>query len=222
MINRLLYAFQFIKDVIDNLISSEFDEAKTIKKYLKGKIIFFDIGYNLGFETNKIRKIFSNNLEIHAFEPNPILDIYVPNDVKFNNVAVTYKKFTKKQKFVSKKISSASGLKNYQNKIDSSDEIVLVETMRLDAYFKKNKIKKIDFMKIDAEQSDLDCLKSLGKYISRLKLLKIECTASTYYEIFNYLNSNSFVFLGIKNNKYINNEFSCGDAFFLNPKYKNL
>ena len=222
MINRLLYAFQFIKDVIDNLISSEFDEAKTIKKYLKGKIIFFDIGYNLGFETNKIRKIFSNNLEIHAFEPNPILDIYVPNDVKFNNVAVTYKKFTKKQKFVSKKISSASGLKNYQNKIDSSDEIVLVETMRLDAYFKKNKIKKIDFMKIDAEQSDLDCLKSLGKYISKLKLLKIECTASTYYEIFNYLNSNSFVFLGIKNNKYINNEFSCGDAFFLNPKYKNL
>mgnify|MGYP006162833965 FL=1 len=222
MINRLLYAFQFIKDVIDNLISSEFDEAKTIKKYLKGKIIFFDIGYNLGFETNKIRKIFSNNLEIHAFEPNPNLDIHVPNDVKFNNVAVTYKKFTKKQKFVSKKISSASGLKNYQNKIDSSDEIVLVETMRLDAYFKKNKIKKIDFMKIDAEQSDLECLKSLGKYISRLKLLKIECTASTYYEIFNYLNSNSFVFLGIKNNKYINNEFSCGDAFFLNPKYKNL
>ena len=222
MINRFLYAFQFIKDVIDNLISSEFDEAKTIKKYLKGKIIFFDIGYNLGFETNKIRKIFSNNLEIHAFEPNPNLDIHVPNDVKFNNVAVTYKKFTKKQKFVSKKISSASGLKNYQNKIDSSDEIVLVETMRLDAYFKKNKIKKIDFMKIDAEQSDLECLKSLGKYISRLKLLKIECTASTYYEIFNYLNSNSFVFLGIKNNKYINNEFSCGDAFFLNPKYKNL
>ena len=222
MINRLLYAFQFIKDVIDNLISSEFDEAKTIKKYLKGKIIFFDIGYNLGFETNKIRKIFSSNLEIHAFEPNPNLDIHVPNDVKFNNVAVTYKKFTKKQKFVSKKISSASGLKNYQNKIDSSDEIVLVETMRLDAYFKKNKIKKIDFMKIDAEQSDLECLKSLGKYISRLKLLKIECTASTYYEIFNYLNSNSFVFLGIKNNKYINNEFSCGDAFFLNPKYKNL
>jgi len=34
MINRFLYAFQFIKDVIDNLISSEFDEAKTIKKYL--------------------------------------------------------------------------------------------------------------------------------------------------------------------------------------------
>ena len=38
--------------------------------------------------------IFSNNLEIHAFEPNPNLDIHVPNDVKFNNVAVTYKKFT--------------------------------------------------------------------------------------------------------------------------------
>ena len=222
MINKFLYAFQFIKDVIDNLISSEFDETKTIKKYLKGKIVFFDIGYNLGLETDKIRKIFYNGARIHAFEPNPNLNTHIPNDVKFNNVAITYKKFKKKQKFVSKKISSASALKNYVNKIDSSDEIFLVRTMRLDTYFKKNKIKKIDFMKIDAEQCDLDCLKSLGKYIGRLKLLKIECTAQTYYKIFNYLNSKSFIFLGIKNNKYVNNEFRCGDAFYLNTKYKDL
>ena len=111
MINKFLYAFQFIKDVIDNLISSEFDETKTIKKYLKGKIVFFDIGYNLGLETDKIRKIFYNDAKIHAFEPNPNLNIHVPNDVKFNNVAITYKKFKKKQKFVSKKISSVSALK---------------------------------------------------------------------------------------------------------------
>ena len=39
MINRLLYAFQFIKDVIDNLISSEFDEAKTIKKYEHKEVV---------------------------------------------------------------------------------------------------------------------------------------------------------------------------------------
>ena len=79
-----------------------------------------------------------------------------------------------------------------------------------------------DFVTIDAEECDLDCLKSLGKYMGKLKLLKIECAASTYYKIFNYLNSKSFIFLGIKNNKYINNEFSCGDAFFLNSKYKNF
>ena len=70
-------------------------------------------------------------------------------------------------------------------------------------------------MKIDVEQSDLDCLKSLGKHINRLKLLKIECTAQTYKDIFNFLNSKSFIFLGI-NNKYVNNEFNCGDFF----KYK--
>lgn len=76
-------------------------------------------------------------------------------------------------------------------------------------------------MKIDAEQSDLDCLKSLGKYINKLKLLKIESTAQTYKEIFYYLNSKSFIFLGIKNNKYVNNEFSCGDFFFINTRFKN-
>ena len=42
MIDKFLYIFQFIKDIIDNLISSEFDETKTIKKYLKGKIVYFD------------------------------------------------------------------------------------------------------------------------------------------------------------------------------------
>ena len=220
MINKFLYAFQFLKDVIGNFVSNEFDEIKTIKKYLKGKIIFFDIGYNLGLESNKLRRVFLNNLEIHAFEPNPNLDIDIPSDVKFNNIAITDKKFKKKQKFVSKTISSASGLKRYVNKIDPSDDISLVRTMRLDTYLKKNQIKKIDFMKIDAEQSDLDCLKSLGKHINRLKLLKIECTAQTYKEIFNFLNSKSFIFLGIKNNKYVNNEFNCGDFFFLNTKFK--
>lgn len=67
MINKFLYAFQFVKDVIDNLISSEFDEVKIFKKYLKGKVIFFDIGYNLGLETNKLKRIFSDKLETHAF-----------------------------------------------------------------------------------------------------------------------------------------------------------
>ena len=220
MINKFLYLFQFLKNVIDNLFSNKFDEIKTVKKYLKGKIIFFDIGYNLGFETDKIRKIFHNNLDIHAFEPNSNLNKNIPKDVKFNNVAIAYKKFKKKQKFVNKKISSASSLKIYIKTKDPSDEIVLVETTRLDTYFKKNKIKKIDFMKIDAEGSDLDCLKSLGKYIDKLKLLKIECTNKTYYKIFNYLSSKSFIFLGKINNKYIDNEFSSANVFFLNSKYK--
>ena len=171
LINKFLYAFQFLKDVIDNFVSNEFDEIKTIKKHLKGKIIFFDIGYNLGLESNKLRRVFPNNLEIHAFEPNPNLDIDIPSDVKFNNVAITDKQFKKKQKFVSKTISSASGLKRYVNKIDPSDNLYLVRTMRLDTYL-KNQIKKIDFMKIDAEQSDLDYLKSLGKHINQNK---IEC-----------------------------------------------
>ena len=30
---------------------------KNLKKIFKKKIIFFDIGYNLGFETNKLKKI---------------------------------------------------------------------------------------------------------------------------------------------------------------------
>ena len=51
--------------------------------------------------------------------------------------------------------------------------------MRLDTYFKKNKIKKIDFMKIDAEESDLECLKSLENTLADLNFLKLSAQLET-------------------------------------------
>ena len=56
MKNSLLYSYQFLRDVYDNMFSNKCNEDKILKKYLKKKIIFFDIGYNLGFETNKLKK----------------------------------------------------------------------------------------------------------------------------------------------------------------------
>ena len=218
MRNSILYYYQFLRDVYDNIFSNKCDEDKILKKYLKKKIIFFDIGYNLGFETNKLKKKFSEqNLKIHAFEANPALNKNIPTDIKFNNLAITSKKLIQ-VKFVMKKISSSSGLEKYVKK-ERNDKIINVKTVKLSDYCKKNKIKFIDYMKIDVEGAELECLKSLENFIYKLKLLKIELTSKNFFKIIHYLDKKSFKFIGIINTKYIKNEFSCSNAFFINKKY---
>ena len=219
MKNSLLYSYQFLRDVYDNMFSNKCNEDKILKKYLKKKIIFFDIGYNLGFETNKLKKKFSErNLNIHAFEANPALNKNIPTDINFNNLAITSKKLTK-VKFIIKNISSSSGLEKYVKK-ERNDKIINVRTIKLSDYCKKNKIRLIDYMKIDVEGAELECLESLENFIFKLRLLKIELTSKNFLKTIYYLDKKSFKFLGIINTKYVNNEFSCSNAFFINEKYK--
>ena len=219
MKNSLLYSYQFLRDVYDNMFSNKCNENKILNKYLKKKIIFFDIGYNLGFETNKLKKKFSEqNLKIHAFEANPELNKNISTDIKFNNLVIASKKLPQ-VKFIIKNISSSSGLEKYVKK-GRNDKIINVKTIKLSDYCKKNNIRLIDYMKIDVEGAELECLKSLENFIYKLKLLKIELTSKNFFKTINYLDKKSFKFLGIINTKYINNEFSCSNAFFINKRYK--
>lgn len=220
MKNSLLYSYQYLKDIYDDIFSNQLNEDKILNKYLKKKIIFFDIGYNLGFETIKLKKKFlDRNLKIHAFEANPELNKNISSDIKFNNLAISSKK-SSQVKFVIKNISSTSGLKKYVKKKERSDKIIKVNTIKLSNYCKKNKIKLIDYMKIDVEGAELECLKSLENFIYKLKLLKIELTSKNFFETIHYLEKKSFKFLGIINTKYKNNEFNYSNAFFINERYK--
>ncbi len=219
MQSKLLYFYQFLKNLIDDFFFNQLNEKKVLKNYLPKKIIYFDIGYNVGFESNKIRNIYNKNCRIHAFEPIPNLNTKIPKDIKYNNVGISFN--TKnKVKFIKRKISSSSSLKKNQKKINLNDEIIYIKTISLSDYCKKNKIKNISYIKIDTEGNELDCLKSLRKYINVVKLIKIEITQENAYEIFEYLNKKSFKFIGIINTKYKNQLFYYGNAFFLKKNKK--
>ena len=51
--------------------------------------------------------------------------------------------------------------------------VIKVKTIRLDDYIIKHKINHIDMMKIDAQGSDLDVLKSLGNLINIVSNIKV-------------------------------------------------
>lgn len=219
MINNLLYIYQFIKNLFDDLFSNKVDEVKLIKSFLPNKIIYFDVGYNVGLESKKIIQIFNLNCKIHAFEPIPELYKNIPINVKFNNFAVSLNS-SNKTRFVKKKISSHSFLEKNKTKKYTNNEIIHVKTKSLREYCKTNKIKKIDYLKIDTEGNELDCLKSLKNYIQKVTLMKIEINQKNFFEVYKYLNNHSFSFIGIINTKYKKNLFEYGNAFFINDRFK--
>ena len=96
-------------------------------------------------------------------------------------------------KFIIKNISSSSGLEKYVKK-ERNDKIINVRTIKLSDYCKKNKIRLIDYMKIDVEGAELECLESLENFIYKLRLLKIELTSKNFLKTIYYLDKKSLNF----------------------------
>ena len=109
---------------------------------------------------------------------------------------------------------------------DNLKEKINVETKRLDTFIDENEISEIEFIKIDTQGYDLNVVKSLGKYIDKVKKIQLESQKQTLYknsplkdEIISYMNNNNFKLIG---NDYgeISKDFE-EDLIFLNNKFIN-
>jgi FkbM family methyltransferase len=97
-----------------------------------------------------------------------------------------------------------------------------VETTRLDTFIEENKLQDriIDFIHIDAQGVDLDCLKSLGTYIKNVmsgvietvidknKSIYIGQEDNTLDNVVSFLESNGFKITNVQNNDYTNCEYN--------------
>ena len=141
------------------------EEIKIIKfliNNLKEDDVFYDIGANYGFYTALSQEFISNG-EIHSFEPHPQIFKLLKNNSRLdlfsntflNNIALSdkdgYIKFY--DHFFDFHHSGASSLINYSNK---KNKQIIVETFKLDAYIKNNKIPTI--IKMDIEGGEALCL----------------------------------------------------------------
>ena len=97
---------------------------------------------------------------------------------------------------------------------------IKVESIRLDTFIEKHNIKKIDFLKIDAQGADLDVLRSRGKKLSIVKKLQVEVCdimiyegGNNYNDTVSYLNSHGFT----KTKTIQHNQFK--DVIFKNENY---
>jgi FkbM family methyltransferase len=103
-----------------------------------------------------------------------------------------------------------------------SGESYDVETIRLDTFIEQQGLEDavIDFIHIDAQGVDLECLMSLGKYISNVKAGIIETVLSpdraiyknqnlnTYDNVSSFLKENNFRIVKIEPNDVVNCEYN--------------
>ena len=106
--------------------------------------------------------------------------------------------------------------------VQYSGESYEVETTRLDTFIEEQGLQEtmIDFVHIDAQGVDLDCLKSLGKYIVNVKAGILETVIDTEKSIYvgqdentliniqQYLTENNFKIIDIQSNDRTNCEYN--------------
>lgn len=200
-IDLLLTAYQHlgILKYWDNDVSGEnFVIDSVLKKYFRNtnKVIFFDIGANIGDYSKKLRQEFSD-AKIYAFEPNfHTFEELSTNlhslDIMSYSLGLSSKEIKQKIYTYSNDIKSqhASIYSSVISELHKASQVLEIEfsSTTIDNFCEENHIQKVDFMKIDTEGHELEILHGGQRMISekRIKIIQFE---------FNEMNIISRVFL---------------------------
>ncbi len=144
---------------------------------IKKDDVVIDIGGHIGIFTILASKLAENG-KIYVFEPMPENFNLLLENIRINNRSnvVAFKKAVaskneKKDLFLSE--GENKGGNSFYKKNENSRKIE-VETLAFQDFIKKNKIKKIDFLKMDCEGGEYDilfkCPKETLKKISKISM----------------------------------------------------
>ena len=224
----LLNYFQKIDNIFSYLLGNYLNEKKFLKKKIKKKITFIDIGANVGSFSEFIKNNFSIK-KAYLFEPSISSFDYLNNKFYKNsnfvikNIGLSNRKG--KKIFYDYKLSSQSSFyklnKNFQS-LGGIYKKYHVNFYRLDSILKK--IGFIDLCKIDAQGGDLNILKGMSLILKKrlIKIIKIELSFINFYEksdlnyldIINFLTVYKYKLINISKIKYFNNHIGFCDAYF--------
>lgn len=226
---------------LDNLYLSLFGtheefESEIVKKIIKKGNIVIDIGAHMGYYTLLFARTVGENGHVYSFEPDPRNFDLLKKNVEING----YKNVTLIQKAVSNKTGRGKlylGEYSGGNRIfDTHDDrkSIEIETIRLDDYFENNS-RKIDFLKMDAEGTEIDIIEGMNLLLQKSQNIRIMCE---FYptlikkfgrepeEYLKSLNNQGFKLFHLNADKKImepvNNEKLMKEYNFNNEKYTNL
>jgi FkbM family methyltransferase len=159
------------------------------------KKIAFNVGASIGTSIDEL----SNYDIIYAFEPMPfsfkkLVEMTKDLDkVRCYQLAISnedgYSNFNCHSHYEYSSLLTIKKDSQFFNKCSQIDpgfehieDIVVVETKRLDTFLLENKINHIDFLKIDTQGSDLSVVMSLGDSIQKVDLIELEVQNIPLYE----------------------------------------
>ena len=128
---------------------------------LKNRCVCFDVGANIGNHSLEFSKHFKR---VYSFEPNPMvfkllnINASLTNNIIAQNVGLSNSQKTIK---VPKNIyeTNIGSTKVVEQKFVASEDFHEFKLTELDNFVKENKINSIDYIKIDIEGHELECIK---------------------------------------------------------------
>jgi len=169
---EFLYYFKFF----------EYKLTKIVLEHVKKDMIFVDVGAHFGYYSLLASEIVESEGEVHSFEPTPstfkILKSNLEKDFQFvNNLACWSEnkflefndfglEFAAWNSFTNPRVNKVKKKWDQNpkiNKLKKQDQKIKVKATTLDTYFKN---KSPDFVKIDAESTELEVLKGMEKIIN--------------------------------------------------------
>jgi FkbM family methyltransferase len=175
-----VYMNIILPEDVSNMIwmNKEYEPELTsfIKDYLKKGDVFVDVGTHFGYFTLLASKIVGDSGEVHSFEPTPstfnflkVNSLNIKN-VRLNNNAVYSKDKRIKLKDCGVTKSAFNCINNLNPRLNKKQtyNIFEISAIKLDSYFAKRK-RGPNFIKIDAEDSELEVLKGSLKIIKKFK-----------------------------------------------------
>ncbi len=148
------------------------DEIALLEKILKPKMVFVDIGANIGYFSLIAAKLVGSGGKVFAFEPDSENFKLLEKNIKANN----YKNITAVQKAISDKTGKARLYLDSENLCGHSltarkgNKFVEVETVVLDDFLRDE---KIDVIKIDVEGFEPAVLEGMKNIIKNNKDIMI-------------------------------------------------
>lgn len=118
----------------------------------------FDIGANTGVYA-LVAKTINPDAKVYAFEPHPLFFEVLQKNIKLNNYEIK---------------SYKNAVSNFDGKISIDDysgnsPSISVEAISLDTFIERNKLERIDLLKIDVETHEPQVLEGFLKYLSQFK-----------------------------------------------------
>jgi FkbM family methyltransferase len=256
MNNKFIYNLytKFFHNRVEKLLAEIIIKINYKKK---NKILIIDIGAFRGEFSKKLyfflaKKLFLN-LHFFLVDPNPNFKKFISYQkffFKYNcdNVAISNKKKLLNKLlpfYINNKFEGSGSSLNYlfaKNKYYNLSRkifflsfkplfrLIKVSSLTLNQFFKKNKIKKFTILKIDAEGSELDILKSGTNYLKYGKVIYIEISALKknynikYNKISNLLYKEGYIIyksIKIIEGSILTNLKLC-DCIFVKKKYLKL
>ena len=163
---------------------SEIEFYKTILP--KCRVVF-----DVGCRDDNIFHQLDKTLQVHMFDPNGCENT---TGVKFNHYALG----SKKQKVDFRYRYGSILHRTDEPKFNGMHDTVEIEVDTILNYCKKNRIKKIDLLKIDTEGYDFEVIKGCGEMIKNIKYIQFEYWDTNISGIINYFTGYNIYEIGGK------------------------